>query len=167
MITLYSPMTGGAVADGRGVCERGAERGESAGDGEPVECGVVVGRWWWGMWGISPFIEKFAVQALVALGAVHLLASMALVWFSSEPARGTAIVHPQTCHKCGYPLPLSSGSCVTCPECGLQHDLTVPHPPVFTRLLVTFRLLLPMSYVVSERIAWAFTCPPCDDAVGV
>jgi len=33
-----------------------------------------------------------------------------------------------------------------------REDEHAPHPPVFTKLLVTFRLLLPMSYIVSSTL---------------
>jgi hypothetical protein len=33
-----------------------------------------------------------------------------------------------------------------------REDEHLPHPPVFARLLVTFRLLLPMSYIVSSTL---------------
>ncbi|MCC6427002.1 MAG: MFS transporter [Phycisphaerales bacterium] len=66
-------------------------------------------------WTAAPLIESNAPLMILLLGGVHLLAAIALPWFTPEPAR--------------------------------HEDDHEPHPPIYDKLLVTFRILLPTSYI--------------------
>ncbi|MEX2217166.1 MAG: MFS transporter [Phycisphaerales bacterium] len=70
-----------------------------------------------GFWVLGPLVEQHAVEAVVGVGAVHILSLLILPWLGREPGRHL-------------------------------HDAHEPHPPEYRQLLVTFRVLLPMSYLV-------------------
>ena len=114
MILVYIPLTGALwpivesyVSGGRrGSVLRGAM------------------GWWNFVWSAAtavafvaaaPLIKDKAPLMILLLGGVHVLAAMALPWFTPDPAR--------------------------------HDDAHETHPPVYERLLVTFRILLPTSYI--------------------
>lgn len=72
---------------------------------------------------LSPFIEDYSTQCFVVLGAVHIVMGIAL---------------PLMFFK--EPAPH-------------RHDEHEPHPPVYRQLLVTFRLLLPLAYIISSSLS--------------
>jgi hypothetical protein len=90
----------------------------------------IIGRWnvvWSSAivvsyWGLSPLIEAHATIAILALGGFHLMGLLLLTKFTREPAP-----HAHT-------------------------EGETPPPPEYVRLLATFRLLLPLSYIVLSTL---------------
>ncbi len=74
-------------------------------------------------WSLSPLIERFAIEALTGMAAIHLL--LAFYVFKAFQADPAPHIH--------------------------AHD--EPHPPVYGQLLVVLRRLLPLAYVISSVLA--------------
>ncbi|MBX3383368.1 MAG: hypothetical protein KF864_07650 [Phycisphaeraceae bacterium] len=94
------------------------------------ELRAIIGRWnvvWSSAivvsyWGLAPLIEAHATIAILALGGFHLVGLALLARFTREPA-------PHA-HDDGHE----------------------PAPAEYVRLLATFRLLLPLSYIVLSTL---------------
>jgi hypothetical protein len=132
MAIAYSPLTGvlwpmveSFISGGR----KGPALRSAIGTWNVVWSGALVVAFW----GVAPFMRSpgsesartDAAVAIMLLGAIHLLAAVILPWFPSEPPP-----HPDN-----------------------HQDPDEPHPPSYQRLLTTFRILLPASYVVSSALA--------------
>ncbi len=91
---------------------------------------AVMGRWnvvWSGAvvlsyWFMSPLIERHAAQTILILGLLHL----ASAWLIVKSFAREPGEHPLEARE--------------------------PHPPVYAHLLITFRILLPVAYVVSSTL---------------
>lgn len=73
-------------------------------------------------WGVAPLIKDRPAEAVLALGLSHVISLALLMWRFAKE-----------------PAPHIHG----------EH---APHPPVYEQLLVTFRMLLPTSYVISSAL---------------
>lgn len=126
LVMIYSPLTGllwpmveHYLSGGR----RGEELRSGMGMWNVVWSSAVVLSYW----GMSPLVESHAVETILVLGGLHLVAGFMTKGFSVEPA---AHVHPAV------------------------GDLDDPsHDPViYSKLLYTLRVLLPLCYVVSSTL---------------
>ncbi len=71
-------------------------------------------------WAMGPFVEKYPVLVIFALGLLHVATLVMVALFRPEPGK-----HEHAHHE---------------------------HPPVYSRLLRAFRVLLPTSYIVSSAL---------------
>lgn len=121
LVCTYSPLTGilwpvveSFVSGGRS----GPDLLRSLGKWNIVWSAAVV----LASWGMGPALEKHAVAAIAALGAVHILSCLVLIPFPRFAARHEADAHAANV------------------------------PAVYRDLLATFRICLPVSYVVSSAL---------------
>jgi MFS family permease len=122
LVVSYSPLTGvlwpiveGYVSGG----QSGAALRSVMGSWNVVWSSAVVLSYW----GMAPLIESHAVETILALGGLHLVAmAMTAALLSREP--GEHLVE--------------------------HHE---PHPPVFSKLLIALRILLPVAYLISSTLS--------------
>ncbi len=125
LIIVYSPLSGVLWP----VVEAFLSGGRSG-----RELRAAVGRWnvLWSFsgvacyWAMAPFLHSAPAKVLLGLTAVHLLSVVALVRFPANPG--------------------SHG------EAGMDEDDAHPDLGLYAKLLATFRLLLPMAYLVSSAL---------------
>lgn len=97
--------------------------------GEPLRHSVGIFNVVWSasvvlsFWALSPLIENHAIAALSAMALIHVLLAGFALRFFSKE-----------------PAPH-------------LHDTHEPHPPIYARLLVVLRRLLPLAYVISSVLA--------------
>ena len=126
LILIYSPLTGllwpmveHYLSGGR----RGQELRSGMGMWNVVWSSAVVLSYW----GMSPLVESHAVETILVLGGLHVLAAFMTMGFAVEPAE----------HVHATPGDSDDPS----------HD-----PIVYSKLLYTLRILLPLCYVVSSTL---------------
>lgn len=88
-------------------------------------------------WAISPFIANFAPQVLAGLSLMHVAAAACLAWFTALPA-----AHTHESHEAEYGAEHASAHASQGRE--LQREQS---------LLAVFRVLLPLSYVLSSALS--------------